>query len=113
MNDTDPLDVYAIDAYKLPHNEFEKAYLNLGKSTTPAPAEDQPRDVDGKFTTEPLGDAYKMTAAEFNAGWKALGNPPPGDGHPVKLNNGRIAEIRKNYSVTPDPPKKPEERQTA
>jgi hypothetical protein len=77
-----PLDPTKIDAYKLPKDEFDKAYADFGR-TLPAALEDQPRDEQGRFTADEFGDAYKKSNREFSEGWNNLGNPAKGDGHPV------------------------------
>lgn len=96
MSDTiDPLDPSKIDAYKFSKAQFDEEWRNLGKPAAAAPVEDPPRDADGRFTTEPLGDARKMSDRDFAEGWKNLGHPPAGDGHPVR-GFTRLAESRRN-----------------
>lgn len=110
---SDTIDPATTDAYSLSKDVFDQEYAKLGKPDTAPTVEDPPRDADGRFTTEELGDARKIKDEDWPKAWASLGQPPAGDGHPISFNHNRIAEIRERRANGFGIPKNPQERETA
>ena len=101
--DSAALDPDATDAYALTPQQFETRWRNLGRADPPS--SDEKIDANAESPDDEFGDAYEKSRAEFNAGWKKLGHSPRSSGQPLSYNlPQRLAEIRKNYSVSAETP---------